>query len=128
MMQNQFRIQRSSITRWLLQTSPFFQKQELLLPLPQPELERRSDFLTNLRKAVKYGLPENEALKALTSTPASMIGASDLIGAVKEKMIANFLITSGNIFSDNCIIYENWVQGKPYRLVDLRTQDLRGDI
>ena len=104
----------------------FLSKAGIVFAVTSAGMERRSDFLTNLRKAVKYGLPENEALKALTSTPASMIGASDLIGAVKEKMIANFLITSGNIFNDNCIIYENWVQGKPYRLVDLRTKDLRG--
>ncbi|MCJ7446984.1 MAG: amidohydrolase family protein [Bacteroidales bacterium] len=90
------------------------------------DLRRRSDFLTNLRKAVKYGLPENEALKALTYTPALMIGASDLVGAVKKNMIANLLITSGSIFTDNCIIYETWVQGVPYRLVDLRTKDMRG--
>ena len=55
-----------------------------------------------------------------------MIGASDLVGAVKKNMIANLLVTSGNIFADNCVIYENWVQGTPYRLVDLRIKDLRG--
>jgi imidazolonepropionase-like amidohydrolase len=90
------------------------------------DLRRRPDFLTNLRKAIKYGLPENEALKALTFTPASMIGASDLVGAVKKNMIANLLITSGNIFNEDCVLYENWVQGIPYRFVDLRTKDLRG--
>jgi imidazolonepropionase-like amidohydrolase len=90
------------------------------------DLRQRSGFLTNLRKAVKYGLSETEALKALTFTPASMIGASDLIGAVKKNMIANILITSGNIFSDDCVVYENWVQGVPYRIVDLRIKDLRG--
>jgi imidazolonepropionase-like amidohydrolase len=104
----------------------FLSKAGIVFAITSSGLDRRGDFLTNLRKAIKYGLPENEALKALTYTPASMIGASDLIGAIKEKMIANFLITSGNIFGDNCIIYENWVQGKPYRLVDLRTTDLRG--
>ena len=71
-------------------------------------------------------MPETEALKALTYTPASYIGASDLVGAVKKNMIANLLITSGNIFSDDCVIYENWVQGVPYRMVDLRIKDLRG--
>jgi imidazolonepropionase-like amidohydrolase len=89
-------------------------------------LERRSEFLANIRKAIKYGLPESEALKALTFTPASMMNAADLVGAIKKKMVANFLITSGNIFSDNCVIYENWVQGKPYRFVDLRDADVRG--
>jgi imidazolonepropionase-like amidohydrolase len=90
------------------------------------DLSKRSEFLANLRKAVKYGLSEKEALKALTTTPASIIGASDLIGAVKKNMIANLLITSGDIFKDDCVIYENWVQGKPYRLVDLRKKDIRG--
>ena len=90
------------------------------------DLRQRSSFLANLRKAVKYGLPETEALKALTATPAAMAGATDLVGAIKKNMIANLLITSGNIFNDDCVIYENWVQGVPYRFVDLRIKDLRG--
>jgi imidazolonepropionase-like amidohydrolase len=90
------------------------------------DLKRRTDFLPNLRKAVKCGLPENEALKALTATPAAMVGASELVGALRKNMIANLLITSGNIFSDDCVIYENWVQGVPYRFVDLRAADIRG--
>ena len=45
---------------------------------------------------------------------------------LKKNMIANLLITSGNIFSDDCVVYENWVQGVPYRFVDLRIKDLRG--
>jgi len=90
------------------------------------DLRQRSSFLANLRKAVRYGLPETEALKALTVTPAGMIGATDLVGAIRKNMLANLLITSGNIFSDDCVIYENWVQGVPYRFVDLRIRDLRG--
>ena len=98
----------------------------LTFAITSSDLRLRSSFLTNLRKAVKYGLPEAEALKALTFTPASLIGASDLVGAVKKNMIANLLITSGNIFSDDCVIYENWVQGTPYRFIDMRIKDLRG--
>ena len=90
------------------------------------DLSQRSSFLTNLRKAVKYGLDKNEAIKALTYTPASMVGAADLVGSIKKNMIANLLITSGDIFSDDCVIFENWVQGVPYRIVDLRTPDVRG--
>jgi imidazolonepropionase-like amidohydrolase len=90
------------------------------------DLKQRSSFLTNLRKAVKNGLAEKDALKALTLTPATISGTADLVGALKKGMIANFLITSGNIFSDDCIFFENWVQGIPYRFVDLRTKDVRG--
>ncbi len=98
----------------------------LTFSITSSDLKQRSSFLANLRKAVKYGLPENEALKALTATPAGMTGASDLIGAIKKSMIANLLITSGDIFNDDCVIYENWVQGVPYRFADLRIRDLRG--
>ena len=98
----------------------------LTFAITSSDLRRRSDFLTNLRKSVKAGLPEAEALKALTVTPASMVGASDLVGALRKGMLANLLVTSGNIFADDCVLYENWVQGKPYRLVDLRTHDIRG--
>ena len=98
----------------------------LTFAITSSDLKQRSSFLTNIRKSIKYGLTENEALKALTYTPASMIGASDLLGAVRKNMIANLVVTSGNIFSDDCTIYETWVQGVPYRYVDLRQKDLRG--
>ena len=97
----------------------------LTFAITSSDMKKRSDFLANLRKAVKYGLPESEALKALTYTPAVMIGAADLLGSVRKGMVANLLITSGSIFNDDCVIYENWVQGKPYRMVDLRLKDLR---
>ena len=98
----------------------------LTFAITSSDLKQRSSFLTNLRKSVKYGLPENEAIKALTFTPASMVGASDLLGGVKKNMIANLIVTSGNIFNEDCTIYETWVQGVPYRFVDLRQKDLRG--
>jgi imidazolonepropionase-like amidohydrolase len=98
----------------------------LIFAITSSDLKQRSSFLTNLRKAVKYGLPEAEALKALTYTPATLVGASDLVGALKKNMIANLLITSGNIFTDDCVVYENWVQGVPYRFIDLRIKDMRG--
>ena len=98
----------------------------LTFAITSSDLKARASFLTNLRKAIKYGLPETEALKALTYTPALMIGADDLVGALKKNMLANLLITSGNIFSEDCVLYENWVQGIPYRIVDLRISDLRG--
>jgi len=104
----------------------YVSKAGLTFAITSSDLKKRTDFLTNLRKAVKNGLPENEALKALTYTPALMIGATDLVGAVRKNMIASFLVTSGNIFSDDCMIYENWVQGTPYRFTDLRVRDMRG--
>lgn len=105
----------------------YLSKEGITFSITSAGLERRSDFLSNLRKSIKYGLPESEALKALTYTPASLLNVSDLVGALKKDMLANFLITSGDIFKEGCIIYENWVQGVPYRFVDLRIKDIRGN-
>ena len=105
----------------------FISKSGVTFAITSSDLKKRTDFLTNLRKAIKYGLPEADALKALTYTPAQLIGASDLIGALRKNMVANLIVTSGNIFNENCVIYENWVQGKPYRLVDLRTKNMLGN-
>ena len=44
----------------------------LTFAITSSDLKARPSFLPNLRKAVKYGLPEAEALKALTYTPASL--------------------------------------------------------
>jgi len=85
------------------------------------------DFLSNLRKAVKNGLSEEAALKALTSTAASILKADDRIGTLKNGMIANFLITSGNIFKDKSIIHENWIQGQPYKFKPLDILDHGGE-
>ncbi|HOW09287.1 MAG TPA: amidohydrolase family protein [Bacteroidales bacterium] len=105
----------------------FLSKEGITFAITSAGMERRSDFLSNLRKSIKYGLPEAEALKALTYTPALLMNASGLVGALKKNMIANFLITSGDIFQDDCIIYENWIQGVPYRFTDLRNTDIRGN-
>jgi imidazolonepropionase-like amidohydrolase len=84
-------------------------------------------FLKNLRKAVQYGLPEDAALKALTHTPAQLIRATDQVGNLKEGAIANFIITSDNIFNDDALIYENWIQGEAYIINEMDANDLRGE-
>ncbi len=90
------------------------------------KLKKKSDFLGNIRKAIKNGLSEEDALKALTSTPAKLIGASDIIGSLSRGKIANFIITSGNIFDKKTKIYHNWVSGKPYVFSNLDAVDLNG--
>ena len=70
------------------------------------------DFMTNLRKAIENGLSEADALKALTATPAKMAGVSDKLGALKKGMVANFVVSSDNIFNKKAKIHHNWVQGK----------------
>lgn len=94
--------------------------------LTSADLKDKTKFLKNLRKAVEYGLPETNALKSLTQLPANILGVDDKAGALKKGMWANFFISSKNIFDETAVIYENWVNGNPYRIVDMNMPDIRG--
>ncbi|MBL7942449.1 MAG: amidohydrolase family protein [Flavobacteriales bacterium] len=87
----------------------------------------QSVFLKNLRKVVRSGLPEAEALKALTYTPARLMGEEKAAGSLRTGYWANFLITSGNLFLDETVLYENWVQGEPYILEEKNKSNLAGN-
>jgi imidazolonepropionase-like amidohydrolase len=89
-------------------------------------LKDKKEFWANVRKAIEYGLSEKEALKALTLTPAQLIKADNQIGSLKKGMLANFIITSDNLFNEQSTIYENWVQGHKYVVNQLPVTDIRG--
>ncbi len=46
--------------------------------------------------AVAYGLPRDEALKALTLYPAQMLGVGDRLGSIETGKIANLMVTDGD--------------------------------
>ncbi len=89
-------------------------------------LKNMGDFLKNIRASVELGLDKNVALKALTFTPAQFINMSSELGDLQKGKIANFLITSGDIFEKETQIHENWVQGNRYVIQTLTEIDLRG--
>jgi imidazolonepropionase-like amidohydrolase len=46
--------------------------------------------------AVPFGLPEEEALKAITLYPAQILGVGDRLGTIEAGKIANLIVTDGN--------------------------------
>jgi len=89
-------------------------------------LESMKDFWTNIRTAIDNGLTEKQALLSLTEVPAGMIGIADKTGTLEKGKLANFLITSENIFKSTNVIYENWVQGKRFVVSKMNIKDLSG--
>jgi imidazolonepropionase-like amidohydrolase len=88
-------------------------------------LRDKKDFLKQIRLAIEAGLSEADALKAITATPAKMLGINDL-GSLDKGKIANFLITSDNIFSKDAKIFHTWVNGKGYVVNDIDKPTLQG--
>lgn len=72
------------------------------------------EFLTNLRKAVSYGLPKEEAIKALTTTPANLINQNSKIGSLTANSEANFIITTGDLFDPSTRIIATVAQGQQH--------------
>lgn len=77
--------------------------------------EKPQDFLNNLRKAVQYGLPKQEAIKALTTTPALLIKQPNL-GHLQPGATASFMICSGDLFTAGAQILKHVVQGKVHEV------------
>ena len=90
-------------------------------------LKSNKSFSSNLMKAIENGLSKQKALEALTTTPAALLGKSDVLGTLKTGSYANFLITDGDIFEKKTKLYENWVQGTANVIADMNTTDIDGD-
>ncbi|UFH52075.1 amidohydrolase family protein [Spirosoma sp. KNUC1025] len=89
-------------------------------------LKNKAEFWPNLRKAIENGLSEQKALEALTTIPARLIHAEDMVGTLQKGRLANFIITSGNLFSADNVIFENWMRGKQYVVTSKDAADPRG--
>ena len=90
------------------------------------DLDNARDFWTNLRMAIDFGLTEKQALKAVTVTPAEMLGIANKVGTLAKGKMANFIITSSGIFNKDNVIYENWIEGRQYVVSKMDVADLRG--
>lgn len=76
-------------------------------------LKDKSTFLNQVKKAVDNGLSATNALKALTFTPAVLIGQQQNLGSLEKGKWANFIVTDQPLFNDESQIYQCWIQGVP---------------
>ncbi|HEY0274343.1 MAG TPA: amidohydrolase family protein, partial [Chitinophaga sp.] len=118
----------SDMKHWeLAPTEPgAFEKAGIPFCLTAADLKDVKSFLANVRKAIDYGLSPQKALEALTRTPAALLKISDQVGTLEPGKLANFLVTSGPVFNENTVVYQNWVQGNRYVIKEDGWQDIRG--
>lgn len=90
-------------------------------------LENKSHFLRNLREAVFAGLDSEAALAALTRNPAQLLGIDTTHGSISTGKVANFVITDGDLFSDQTRIMDVWVDGDRFNIHSDNIVDARGE-
>lgn len=103
-----------------------FEKAGITFCLTTSDLGNPGDFTANLRKAMEYGLTEAKALEALTKTPATLLGIYDKAGSLEAGKLANFLITSGPVFQEKTVLYQNWIQGKRFGVKEDGWNNVKG--
>lgn len=115
------------LKKWELKPyNPYFlYRSGVPFALTMDGLKKKSDFMKNVKKAIKHGLPKNEALRALTQTPAEYLRVQDELGSLEQGKIANFLVVKGDLFGEG-EIYENWTNGDRIRFKDINRADPRG--
>ena len=89
-------------------------------------LKDQAQFLPQLRKAVARGLSKDDALAALTTAPAQLLGLEKQLGALERGKTADFIVTSGDLFSEKTVIRESWIDGKRYEIRPSPEVDPRG--
>lgn len=71
----------------------------------------KADLREGARKAVEYGLPEPAAVRALTATPAEILGAPWLT-AVESGAAATFVVTDGPLLAEDSEVRYTFVEGR----------------
>jgi hypothetical protein len=76
-----------------------------------------SEFLANAGRTVEGGLSADQALRALTTTSADILGVADRLGTIETGKIANLTLTRGDLFAGR--VTQVFVDGVP---IDVRAQ------
>lgn len=77
-------------------------------------IETARDLQHAVKKALDAGLSREDALRAMTVTPAEFFGVSDRLGSIEKGKIGNLVVTRGDIFDNNTKIEMIIVDGKKY--------------
>jgi imidazolonepropionase-like amidohydrolase len=77
-------------------------------------LDAARDLQRAVKKALDNGLSREDALRALTLSPAEIFGVSNRLGSIEKGKIANLVVTRGDIFDDRTKVEMTIVDGRKY--------------
>jgi imidazolonepropionase-like amidohydrolase len=77
-------------------------------------LDTPRDLQRAVKKAIDNGLSREDALRALTLSPAEIYGVQDRLGSIEKGKIANLVVTKGEIFDDRTKIEFVLVDGNKF--------------
>src|SRR5437870_3988948 len=72
--------------------------------------------------AAAFGLPKEEALKAVTIYPAEILGIADRVGSIEQGKIANLIVTDGDPLEIRTQIKHVFINGRDIPLTTRHTE------
>ena len=77
-------------------------------------LEQPRDLQSAVKKAIDSGLSREDALRALTLSPAEIFHVADRLGSIETGKIGNLVVTRGEIFDGRTKVEMVFVDGRKY--------------
>jgi imidazolonepropionase-like amidohydrolase len=72
--------------------------------------------------AVSYGLPPEEAFKAVTIYPAEILGVADQLGSIETGKRANLVLANGDLLQPSTQVLGLFIDGKPLEPTSKQTR------
>jgi hypothetical protein len=85
-----------------------------------------AEFRALVRGAIEAGLSEEGALRAVTVTPAELLGIERAVGTVEMGKLANLIVTDGGLFDAGTRVVLTFVEGQRYSYPDGNQNNLEG--
>src|SRR5690606_15284864 len=79
------------------------------------------------KAAIDAGLVRDEALRALTVTPARLLGIENVAGTIETGKLANLVVVAGDIFDPEVRIRDVFIEGVRHEIPAPQPRAQRGD-
>ncbi len=86
--------------------------------LVSDDMANPRDFINNIGRAIEAGLDKDVALRALTLTPAEILGVADRLGTIEKNKTANLVLATGDIFDQKTRIKHAFVDGRKFDITE----------
>lgn len=98
-----------------------------MVALTSAKLDDRGDFMAGVRQAIERGLDPEDALRALTVTPARLLGVDDRLGKVEPGRLAHLVVRTADPFDEDSEIRDVWVAGRRFEIEAAPADTHEGD-
>ncbi len=89
-------------------------------------LRKRDDFAARVRDAQEQGVTSEQALAAVTTEPARLLGIDKQCGTIAIGKLANLIVVEGSLFGKERVVRDVWVGGRRHVITTKKDVGLDG--